>query len=56
MIKALELIRTFPYGKASIVSLSYEPDNVIAKTLYASLGFVETGKIEDGELVARLIL
>ncbi|MBU5676891.1 GNAT family N-acetyltransferase [Alkaliphilus sp. MSJ-5] len=56
MIKALELIRTFPYGKASVVYLSYEPDNVVAKTLYASLGFVETGKIEYGELVAKLVL
>ncbi|WP_066495632.1 GNAT family N-acetyltransferase [Abyssisolibacter fermentans] len=56
MAKALELIRTFPYGKASVVSLSYEPENVVAKALYASFGFVETGKIEDGELVAKLTL
>ncbi|WP_244991439.1 GNAT family N-acetyltransferase [Clostridium senegalense] len=56
MIKALELIRTFPYGKASAVYLSYEPENVVARTLYASLGFVETGKIEDGEMVAKLVL
>ncbi|NEU04864.1 GNAT family N-acetyltransferase [Clostridium senegalense] len=56
MIKALELIRTFPYGKASAVYLSYEPENVVARTLYASMGFVETGKIEDGEMVAKLVL
>lgn len=56
MEKALELIRTFPHGKATVVSLSYEPENVVAKALYASLGFVETGKIEDGELVAKLAL
>lgn len=54
--KALELIRTFPYGKAAVVSLSYEPENVAAKTLYASFGFVETGSIEDGEMVAKLAL
>lgn len=54
--KALELVRTFPYGKASIVLLSYEPDNVVARSLYASFGFVETGKIEEGELVAKLAL
>lgn len=53
---ALELIRTFQYGKASEVFLSYEPENVVAKTLYASFGFVETGEIEDGELVAKLVL
>jgi len=56
MAKALELIRTFPYGKASEVYLSYEPENVVAKALYAPFGFVETGKIENDELVAKLIL
>lgn len=56
MAKALKLIRTFPYGKASVVFLSYELENIVAKTLYASFGFVETGKIEDGELVAKLAL
>lgn len=56
MNNALELIRTFPYGKASIVSLSYEPENEVAKKLYASLGFVETGEIQGGEAVAELKL
>ena len=56
MAKALELIRTFPYGKASAIFLSYEPENVVAKALYESFGFVETGKIEYGELVAKLVL
>lgn len=54
--KALELIKTFPYGKASAVSISYEPENVAAKTLYASFGFKETGKIEYGEMIAKLAL
>ncbi|GAA0077752.1 GNAT family N-acetyltransferase [Clostridium sp. CTA-5] len=56
MTKAIEVIRTFPCGKASVVYLSYEPENVVAKTLYASMGFMETGKVEDCELVAKLIL
>lgn len=56
MVKVLELIRTFPYGETEVVYLSYEPENVVAKLLYASLGFVETGKIEEGELVAKLTL
>lgn len=56
MTNALELIRTFQYGKASAVYISYEPENIVAKTLYAFLGFVETGEIEDGELVAKLVL
>jgi diamine N-acetyltransferase len=35
-------------------ALSYTGDNAVARRLYASLGFVETGEIEDDELVARL--
>jgi diamine N-acetyltransferase len=56
MEKAIELIRTSPYGKVSTVFLSYEPENEVAKTLYASFGFVETGKIEYDQLIAKLIL
>ena len=35
------------------VALSYGPENRVARGLYASLGFVETGEHEDDELVAR---
>ena len=38
------------------VALSYEPDNVVARKLYADLGFVETGEWEDDELVARRLV
>jgi diamine N-acetyltransferase len=34
-------------------ALSYDPRNTAARQLYASLGFTETGEIEDGESVAR---
>ena len=37
-------------------ALSYQPENVAAKHLYAQLGFVETGEEDDGEVVARLSL
>jgi len=54
MVEILKHIRTMPLGKASSIYLSYEPENEVAKKLYASLGFVETGEIKDGEAVARL--
>ena len=56
MVKSLEFIRTFPYGSTSAVYLSYEPENTVVKSLYASVGFVETGEIEEGELVAKFDL
>lgn len=54
--KALELIKTYPQGDAKAVYISYHPDNEAARRLYASFGFVETGDISDGEVVARLAL
>jgi diamine N-acetyltransferase len=39
---------------ATTFALSYEPDNTVARRLYASLGFIETGEQEGHELVARL--
>jgi diamine N-acetyltransferase len=38
------------------VGISYEPENEVARKLYASLGFVETGEISFGEVVAALRL
>lgn len=54
--KALEIIRTFPYGKAELVVLSYKPENEIARKLYASFGFKETGEMNDDEIWAVLQL
>ena len=34
-------------------ALSYRPDNVVARRLYRSLNFVETGEREGDEIVAR---
>lgn len=39
---------------ATQFALSYAPGNAVARRLYASLGFVETGEAEGDELVARL--
>jgi len=37
------------------LGISYMPDNVVGGRLYASLGFVETGEMDEGENIARLI-
>ncbi len=34
-------------------ALSYDPQNTLAQSLYASMGFVETGELADNETVAR---
>jgi diamine N-acetyltransferase len=38
------------------VGISYEPENEVARKLYASLGFVEPGEMIDGETLAVLNL
>jgi diamine N-acetyltransferase len=38
------------------IGISYEPENEIARKFYASLGFIETGEIDNGEVVAELQL
>ena len=52
--KVIEEIKTMPYGKADRIYVSYEPDNIGSKSLFASLGFVETGEVDDSEVVANL--
>lgn len=55
--KAIDLIRTFPHGKASEVVIVYGPENTVARKLYSSLGFVATGELdEDGDIFAKLVL
>ena len=38
------------------VGISYEPENEVARKLYAKLGFVEPGELMDGETLAVLKL
>jgi diamine N-acetyltransferase len=40
----------------SSVALTYQPANLVAKNLYADLGFAETGETDGDEVVARLDL
>lgn len=53
---ALEFIKTFPCGKAEYCWLSYEPENEVARRLYRSFGFVETGETDGDEVIAVLKL
>lgn len=43
-------------ARVKIVCISYEPDNQVARKLYANFGFVETGEMLDHEVVAELRL
>ena len=56
----IEFIKTLPKGSADCISLCYAATNEIARSLYLSTGFTETGEIgeEDEALIvyARLAL
>lgn len=54
MEKMLEIFRAD--GRIKEVGISYEPENEVARKLYASLGFEETGKMIEGEVEAILRL
>jgi len=52
--KALDEIRAIPEVRK--ISISYMPDNPVAKLFYASFGFAEAGTDDDGEMIAELAL
>lgn len=54
MLALIETIRAQPGCDA--IYISFEPENDVARKLYASLQFEDTGKIEHGEVVYRLWL
>ena len=49
---ALDFIGSFPCGKADYCWLSYEPENEVARQLYRSFGFAETGEMDGEEVIA----
>jgi len=51
----IEHVRTWPQGKAASFYTSFEPANDLVRKLYADFGFVETGEIDGGEIVTRLM-
>ena len=53
---ALDFIKSLPCGEAEYCWLSYEPENEVARRLYRSYGFEETGEMDDEELIAVLKL
>lgn len=44
------------FADARRITICYKPDNETARRFYASLGFVETGIDELGEMVAEILL
>ncbi len=56
MEAVLNHVRSFPYGPAAYCWLSYEPDNIAARALYAKYGFLENGELCGDEIVACLKL
>jgi diamine N-acetyltransferase len=54
MEKMLEIFRADE--RIRVAGISYEPENEVARKLYASFGFVETGEVVDGEALAVLRL
>lgn len=57
MKKIMEYIRTFPVGHAQYCWISYVADNTVAKKLYESFGFRDSGVvINENEHVTVLKL
>lgn len=53
---SIEYLQSEPCGRAKYCWLSYEPENVGAKELYSSMGFIENGEMCGEEIVAVLKL
>ena len=49
---SIGLIRSFPFGEAKKVWLSYEPENIRAREIYKKYGFIENGDRCEGEIIA----
>jgi diamine N-acetyltransferase len=56
LIASLQYLETMPCGKADYCWLSYEPENIAAKNLYSSEGFLENGEMCGDEIVSVLKL
>lgn len=55
MNKMVELVKTYPFGKAEAFILCVSKENETAYALYKSIGFTDTGNIDDdGDQICRL--
>lgn len=54
LVAAIDEIKTI--AGVTTISIGYMPENPVTKAFYASLGFVEVGLDEDGEMMAELKL
>lgn len=50
--EVIKLVRTFPYGPAEYIWLSYEPENTHGKNVYMKYGFAENGEMCGNEIMA----
>ncbi len=50
--EVVKLVRTFPYGPAEYIWLSYEPENAHGKNIYMKYGFKENGEMCGNEIMA----
>jgi diamine N-acetyltransferase len=56
LLASLQYLESMPCGNADYCWLSYEPENVVAKKLYSSVGFHENGETCEDEIVSFLKL
>ena len=49
LLAIIDYIKTFPYGTADAITVTYFLSNKVAKSLYQSVGFSETGEKWDGD-------
>jgi diamine N-acetyltransferase len=52
MEQVIDVLKTLP--DCDNIYISFDPANDVARKLYASLGFEDTGLIEEGEVVYRM--
>jgi len=56
MALIIDYVKTRPLGEATSFYTSFKPENEVMRKFCATCDFVETGKINEGEVVVRLKL